>query len=133
MNRQHAGARVAGLVVVSTFLGCFTIVEPLKGTPDRAMAGPALKPNLMLLIDNSGSMQSPLGSTTRIDALKAAVQAVLTLEAPSARYGLAVFPENGVETQRLRLELPAAATTDDDAVLRSHGRNYPGGAAAVPA
>lgn len=116
MNRRHVGA---GLLVVCTFLGCFTVVEPLKETPDAATPVPRLKPNLMLLIDNSGSMTDTLGNTTRIDALKAAAAHVLTVTGASVRYGVAVFPENQGATQSIRVALPAASTTDDDAVLEA--------------
>lgn len=117
MNRQQV---VAALLVVSVVSGCFTTVDPLVTTPEAAKAGPRLKPNLMLLIDNSGSMWDPVPSgDSRSDALKAALQHVLTVEGASARYGLAVFPENGAATQSIRVDLPAASTSDDNAVLEA--------------
>ena len=114
MNRQQV---VAALLMMGTVSGCFTTVDPLVTTQEPEKAEPQLKPNLMLLIDNSGSMTDPLDGSSRSEVLKAALQQVLTVDGASARYGLAVFPEGGGATQSIRVELPAPATSDDNAVL----------------
>ncbi len=120
MNTQRVGALVVGLLVVGTFPACFTTVDPFTPT-DAGQVTPRLKPNVMLLVDNSGSMTEPItGGGTRIDALKAAVSTVLTGDGSAARFGLAVFPENAAATQSIRVELPAASTTDDSATLQTN-------------
>lgn len=77
-------------------------------------------PNVMLLIDRSGSMgfTIPGRATTRMDELKSSMRDFLSLSGGVARMGLAVFPGDGAgqscqPTNRIMVPLPPAATTDD--------------------
>lgn len=106
---------------VGIFAGCqtydFEPVEPLalaKTTQVKPIKGRNAKPNIMLLVDRSGSMHEPLvaggvcagctsgnalcptGCTTRWRAMETAMGTFLTnpTSGASARFGLAYFPNS---------------------------------------
>ncbi len=101
----------------------FERVVPLavsQESQSQVIVAKSLKPNIMLLVDNSGSMTEPVASGgTRIDNLKSAMADFLGEAGTLARFGLTVFPENGVGSQTVRVALPAPTSTDDgtDATL----------------
>lgn len=85
------------------------------GTPD---AGPSLKPEVLLLVDKSGSMNGVvvpgcMGATcaTRIGELKAAMTTFLSASTAPNRLGLAFFPEEDPS-----FSLPVCAPTRSIAV-----------------
>lgn len=53
-----------------------------------------LSPNIMLVVDESGSMQDPIGgaSTSKWQALKGAVDDLLAKQKSTAQWGLSIFP-----------------------------------------
>jgi hypothetical protein len=83
-----------------------------------------LKPNLMLLVDRSGSMGEPLdagcshGCDTRLSELKSAMDGFLPGAGDLARLGLTVFPAEGgacagSTPASTLVSLPAPTLTDD--------------------
>lgn len=78
------------------------------------------KPNVMLLVDKSGSMNDPAnpanpGGPTRIDELRNAMSTFLTQSATLARFGLTFFPTDascGAPAQ-VDIALPAPTPGDD--------------------
>ncbi len=126
----------------------FEPVEPLavsQTTVETRIEARALKPNLMLLVDTSGSMTEPLNPSlaacklsdgsicsgdfecptscpTRWRALKGAMDTFLSTNGRVARIGLATYPEIaaadtgcGIATTKLRNALPTAE--DDDSLI----------------
>jgi hypothetical protein len=114
---------VASLVCVSTLLSCqtydFEPVSPLaiaQTTQSRNVVARNLKPNLMILVDRSGSMNFPINPqapecascncpqacncpptcATNISDLRRAMGQFLTGSGTVARMGVAFFPENEV-------------------------------------
>lgn len=118
----------------------FEKVEPLaisQTTQSTQIGAAQLKPNLMLLVDNSGSMNTPIypplqpqcgacGPTmpcpsncpTRISELVSSMSSFLASAGSIARMGLAVFPVGALQTtqcaapSRNTVELPAPAADD---------------------
>jgi hypothetical protein len=76
----------------------FEKVSPLAlgQTTQGDLYSQPLKPNLMLLVDRSGSMGDidPGSTTSRIDQLKATMGPFLDQNGGAARFGLAYFPRN---------------------------------------
>lgn len=101
----------------------FERVTPLavsQESKSQTIVAKSLKPNIMLLVDNSGSMTDPVASGgDRIGNLKSAMADFLTEAGTLARFGLTVFPENSVASQTVRVALPSPTATDDgtDATL----------------
>lgn len=125
----------------------FEPVDPLaisQTTETRRIEAKAAKPNLMLLVDTSGSMKDPVDPTdpdckvsgvlcgdarpcntttcpTRWSELQAAMQDFLSSSGTVARMGLATYPDLTVDascgaTASLSVALPAAGA-DDEATL----------------
>ncbi len=119
------GVRVRANRLVWLFLlfaGCqtydFERVEPFavaQTTQSTIFASKRLKPNIMLLVDNSGSMllptdpddpacplscgrtvstKCPASCKTRVTELKSAMGGFLTTQGTVARFGLTVFPQS---------------------------------------
>ncbi len=113
----------AGLV-----LGCqtydFENVTPMALSQEshvREIKANSLKPNIMLLVDNSGSMTDPVATGgTRISNLKSAMGGFFTDAPDVARFGLTVFPENSGPSQTVRVALPPGSNVDDGAVLEAN-------------
>lgn len=130
------------LLAVVLFGGCqvqeFQRVSPIAVVQMREgtlVAHRVLKPNLMLLLDTSGSMLLPVnpaapqcpancgtGSApcpaacaTRIAEVKATLDAFLTTSVTSARVGLTTFPTDAVcgAPSSVRVELPSPSFDDD--------------------
>lgn len=100
---------VQPLVLSST-----NIAETIKARQDR--------PNILMLVDTSGSMKDPAGSSTRIAELKSAMGNFLSKNGSLARLGLAQFPmpvggDACLPTSAIRIPL---INSDDDAALQSH-------------
>lgn len=121
----------------------FEPVTPIaitQTTQTKNVVARNLKPNLMILVDKSGSMNAPLnaatpscgtcsGSTcpatcpTRISELRTAMGQFLTTSSTVARMGLAFFPNEDAAfspagcapTRDIAVQLPAASTSDTDA------------------
>ncbi len=111
---------MAGVMVGATFAGCqtydFEPVEPLaiaQTTERKIVISRKKKPNIMLLVDKSGSMMDPVDATlaacgscgacngcpacpsncpTRLVDMKSAMQTFLGQYGTTARFGLSVFP-----------------------------------------
>ncbi|MGA9523381.1 MAG: hypothetical protein WBV82_18075, partial [Myxococcaceae bacterium] len=94
-------AGVASAAVGLAVGGCqtydFEPVEPLalsQTTKSEAVLSRKKKPNIMLLVDKSGSMKFQVtSSTTRLSEMKVAMNRFLGPYGNTARFGLAVFPE----------------------------------------
>ncbi len=94
-------AGVASAAVGLTVAGCqtydFEPVEPLalsQTTESEVVQSRKKKPNIMLLVDKSGSMNEQItSSTTRLSEMKLAMNGFLGQYGTTARFGLAVFPE----------------------------------------
>ncbi len=112
---------VLGALALSATMACqtydFEPVEPLaisQTTQTRNVSGRQYKPNLMLLVDKSGSMAFPANTAnpncptncgnstacpsncpTRISELRSAMNTFLTTSGDVARMGLTVFPTSG--------------------------------------
>lgn len=125
-------------VMLALSLGCqtydFEPVQPLavgQTTQHSRVIAKALKPNVMILVDMSGSMAEPAtagGSTTRIADVRSAMHSFLTTSADVARFGLATFPAMSTGgqcagTSSLRVDLPAATSTDDAAATAANEAN----------
>ncbi len=113
---------VVGLVGLT---GCqsydFQRVDPLalsQTTQSKAVGQRLLKPNVMLLVDKSGSMDTPISGTsgaTRLSELKSAMNTFLPQFGNQARFGLSTFPTDsacGAASATPVKDLPAAAATD---------------------
>ena len=131
---------------VTTFLALaacqtydFERVEPLaiqQTTQSEPIGGRQLKPNLMLLLDKSGSMASPISASapqcppgcgsnspcpmncpTRISELRSSMAAFLPSAGTIARMGLALFPFDKVcaVPTELSVPLPRPSGADDQA------------------
>ena len=104
----------------------FEKVTPLaisQTTQSKEVIAKQLKPNLMLLVDRSKSMDSIVaGTATRMTELKSAMNTFLTTSGTVGRMGLAYFPTTSGQcaaTTSIDVALPAATPTDDDMALRA--------------
>lgn len=140
---KHALDSKTVLVVALTVLaGCqtydFEQVEPLalaQTTQSKPIGRRELKPNVILLVDKSGSMNSPIvppaascgncgpsnpcpaSCPTRITELRNAMSTFLASAGASARFGLALFPTDNIcgVTSSVSVPLPPEAAADDTA------------------
>ena len=95
------GAAAVLLAAVLTLQSCqtydFEPVEPLaiaQTTEKKVIYARASKPNIMLVVDKSGSMtQVTTGANTRLTEMQAAMSTYLTTYGKTARMGLTVFPD----------------------------------------
>jgi hypothetical protein len=120
--------RLLALLALTLFISCqtydFEPVTPLfvsQKTEKKIVARKRLKPNVMLLVDNSGSMNEPTdrgdpdclvrnqqnvlvvcgaepcpaSCPTRVSEMKSAMRAFLSSSGTFARLGLTVFPNRG--------------------------------------
>ncbi|MDP1915634.1 MAG: adventurous gliding motility lipoprotein CglB [Myxococcales bacterium] len=114
----------------------FEPVTPIaisQTTQTKNVVARNLKPNLMILVDKSGSMNAPINSSTpscgncsgdncpatcptRVTELKTAMGQFLSTSATVARMGLAFFPADPVcaPTARIAVDLPAPSISDTD-------------------
>lgn len=143
--------RAALLVGISLFVtSCqtydFERVVPLavaQTTDKKVIKSKALKPNIMLLVDNSGSMLDPLNSShpscgqcpgancsaqcpTRIREMKSAMDTFLTGSGAVGRIGLSIYPvyapgQSCNPASAIDQQFPAPSPTDDgtEAALQS--------------
>lgn len=112
--------------VFAVFSGCqrydFERVEPSAiavGSHGGSVRGRALKPDVMLLVDKSGSMADPAdptrpSGTTKLQDLRAAMNTFLTGNADVARFGVAFFPSDDTCGASVAIASPFPATTADD-------------------
>ena len=144
-------ALVLGTIGGVLATGCqtydFEPVEPLaisQTTETRRIEARSRKPNLMLLVDTSGSMTDPVNPSlpacnpggvrcgdsrpcdtnvcpTRWSELQAAMQDFLSTSGTIARMGLATYPSDPScgATTKIRISLPET-DTDDDATLAAN-------------
>lgn len=135
--------RSAALVTVLVFAGScqtydFERVVPLavaQTTDKTIVASKRLKPNVMMLVDNSGSMLLPTNSAaagcpagcgtqtmqcpatcpTRISDLKSAMATFLQTSATIARLGVTIYPTDTLckPSSNVDVPLPAKTNTDD--------------------
>lgn len=136
------------IVLATAAFGCqvydFEKVVPLaiaQTSQAKDVVARKPKPNLMLLVDRSGSMKSPINPAdprctpagcgpgnpcapscpTRESEMKSAMASFLNTSATVARMGLTFFPHsNGgcFAADTIDEPLPAASPTDDEAVMR---------------
>jgi hypothetical protein len=128
--------RLLSFAVFAVMSACqtydFEPVQPIaitQTTQSRKVVARNLKPNLMILVDKSGSMNSTIipmcmgGScATRVSELKTAMGQFLSTSATVARMGLAFFPKEDTNfspggcrpTSEINVELPPPATSDMD-------------------
>jgi hypothetical protein len=135
--------RLAGLLSVVLFaLSCqtydFERVVPLavaQTTDKTIIASKRLKPNVMMLVDNSGSMLAPIntagpnctpgcgtaqspcppGCATRISELKNAMGTFLANSGTIARMGVTIYPTNSLcgASASVDVDLPAPTPNDN--------------------
>ena len=72
-------------------------LDPQCGKQTFPIALAKSQPNILLVVDESGSMADPIGGSTQSkwDALKAAVNQLVTTVAPDVHWGLSIFPAIG--------------------------------------
>lgn len=124
-------------VIGGVVAGCqtydFEPVEPLaieQPTIESVVTARALKPNVMMLVDTSGSMDQPIQCGTsncpsRWTSLQTAMNGFLSQNGAVARIGLSTFPGRtdifGIAcgpTMETEIQVPLPAeTVDDDATL----------------
>lgn len=130
-------AAVTMLVVGISMTSCqtydFEPVEPLaiaQTTEKTAVYSRKAKPNIMLVVDKSGSMLEATSNGTRLSEMKQAMATFLTQYGTTARLGLAVFPDATasdpchkgkllrtiVQSNDVDAELQAAAGTINDTI-----------------
>ena len=125
----------------------FEPVTPLavaQTTQSKNVIARQLKPNLMILVDKSGSMLQPTdptaagcpagcgpsspcpsGCPTRISELRSAMGTFLTTSGTVARMGLGFFPSDAVcgPTGAIDVSLPAPTTADDSSADAANTAN----------
>lgn len=132
--------RIATLTVLGLAASCMTYdfepVVPLavaQTTQPYTIVARRLRPNMMLLVDKSGSMEAPINPAnpncpagcgpgspcpascpTRISDLRNAMSAFLTQSATDARMGLTFYPVDVGCTAPSNVEVPLPAPTVDD-------------------
>jgi Mg-chelatase subunit ChlD len=120
---------LAALTTASCQSSDFEPVDPLalaQTTLIEKFAVQNNKPNLMLLVDTSGSMGEPSCSgcsTTRWQELQGAVSSFVSEVGPKARFGLTNYPANNVcapaGATQVHFDLPASLQDDDLAGLQA--------------
>ena len=126
-------------IAAGAIAGCqtydFEPVNPLalgQTTVLRKVEAKGLKPNMMLLVDTSGSMNTPVacGSAscpTRWQELQGAMNTFLTQSGTVARLGLTTYPQTAVGTlpeactasSQVLKDLPAPDVEETDAQLQA--------------
>lgn len=123
MRRVITSVAVLGLLVMGCMTYDFQPVLPLAIAQTRTggvIRAKKLKPNLMLLVDNSGSMNdytSGGSGPTKIQDLRTAMGQFLGQSPAVARMGLAVFPSDSTcgASTAIAQGLPPPSATDDAA------------------
>jgi hypothetical protein len=123
---------LAAGITAGALVGCqtydFEPVDPLalgQTTVLRTVEAKNVKPNMMLLVDTSGSMNDPAssgGSATRWTELKGAMNTFLSANGAKARFGLTNYPADNVcapagQTQ-VRYDIPTNIADTDVAGLQ---------------
>lgn len=128
---------VCALIAAVAVVGCqtydFEPVTPLtlaQTTQTKRVQAKRLKPNLMLLVDKSGSMKTQIDSAcsgsncaTRISELRNAMSTFLATSGTTARMGLVFFPSDNVcgpaDSTVVKVPMPAPTANDEgtDATL----------------
>ncbi|MDX2011738.1 MAG: adventurous gliding motility lipoprotein CglB [Myxococcaceae bacterium] len=128
--------RLLSFAVLALAAACqtydFEPVQPIaitQTTQSTKVVARRLKPNLMILVDKSGSMNNTImpgcmggGCATRVSELKMAMGNFLSTSASVARMGLAFFPREDANfspagcrpTAEIDVELPPPAANDMD-------------------
>lgn len=134
MTRLLVGAALAAMAS-SCVTYDFEPVNPIAvahTTRTETVAALGARPNVMLLLDKSGSMNNPMvaGCTgtcrTRIEELRAAMGPFLSQYGTVARFGLSTFPRGSGAEQCLPpggVRLDISGSNDVDAELSSHAAN----------
>ncbi len=115
----------------AVFVACqtydFAYIAPssLSQTTQTRVIRPIVKkPNIMLLVDKSGSMGQPTSPSVpkpRIEVLRETMAQFLAANATTARVGVAFYPGGsncGAPVKDLGIDLPASGV-EDDATLRN--------------
>lgn len=113
-------------VVGGVLAGCqtydFEPVQPLvlsSTNMGQTISARALTPNMMLLVDKSGSMSQAVGSSTRMAEMKSAMRTFLSTKGSVARMGLSIFPTDAQCGATTAVTVPLA-TAEDSAGLQAH-------------
>ncbi|MFT3710737.1 MAG: adventurous gliding motility lipoprotein CglB [Archangium sp.] len=125
------------LVVAVLFLGCGPKSDLAQSKGRLVQGAPVLKPNVMVLLDGSGSMLLPLDASaascpagcgtspanlcptscpTRLTEAKSGLASFFAQSPAFARVGVTIFPSDPVcgPPSEVGVDLPAAATDDSD-------------------
>jgi hypothetical protein len=127
-----AGAALCAVALVGCMTYDFEPVQPLaisQSTQTKKVIAKQLKPNIMILLDKSGSMSIPVpaatctggGACTRLTEMKAAMRTFLTASGTLARFGLATYPLGNTQQTEctasgvsdIRQPLPSSNTDTD--------------------
>lgn len=133
MNRVSIALLVAASACQTYDFEPVTPIAISQTTQTRTVVARNLKPNLMLLVDKSGSMNQPINAQnpscgncsgdacpgscpTRVSELKTAMGQFLTQASTVARMGLAFFPSDPScgSTTAIAVPLPAPVQSDTD-------------------
>ncbi|MGQ0506113.1 MAG: adventurous gliding motility lipoprotein CglB [Myxococcaceae bacterium] len=116
-------------------VGCMTYdfepVQPLaiaQTTNSYRVVAKQLKPNVMILLDKSGSMNDPINNTagapSRMLEMRSAMNSFLTSSGKLARFGLMTYPSNAGECSASSVsdilqQLPSSGADDDSALQQA--------------
>jgi len=137
---------VGALFCAVGLVGCMTYdfepVQPLaiaQTSQVKKVIAKQLKPDVMILLDKSGSMNDPIpaaqcsggGACTRMSEMQSAMNTFLSTSGTSARFGLMTFPSPAGECAAsaigdIKQPLPPSADPDSDPTLQSLANNVKG-------
>ncbi|MBL9039056.1 MAG: VWA domain-containing protein [Archangium sp.] len=141
----HTLLRIVGLLAVFT-VACSPVAEPLTARQPRALTmTPAAAPRVMWVLDNSGSLETPVqpvGETcgscgpgtspcplSCLTRKRWLVSALREFDVPPARHGAMVYPTDSRcgSDASLTLAPPVAASSSPDAVIDAYEARSPAG------
>lgn len=105
----------------------FEPVQPVaiaQTTQSKTVIARKLKPNLMLLVDKSGSMNEQVGNSgTRMDHLRSAMTTFLNSSGTVARMGMAAYPIDAECSPPTSVSIELNSSNDDEQSLQQTAGN----------
>jgi hypothetical protein len=124
MNTSRAFTVIWGVVFMTCQTYDFAYIAPSsvsQTTSVKDLEVNKKKPNLMFLVDKSGSMGFPISATVpdkRIDALRLTMDGLLKARGTTVRVGLTFFPPEKegqcIPAKAVNIPLPGKMVSDDD-------------------